>query len=155
MSAKTPKKFLFICTGNICRSFMAERLLQKMSADMKLGWEAKSCGVAAEGYFKVPSSVDAALAERGIEKAEHKPQLASRELLAWCDVALTMTREHFEMVRDQFPEFTSKLHILRQYAGLKDADIGDPMGQPPLAFKACRDKIEEALKVLPKARTAA
>ena len=144
----SPKKLLFICTGNTCRSVMAEFLINKISAERGLGLTAKSCGIAAERYFAIPPGVKAALKTEGITKVEHVAQLIGRELLGWADLALTMTRAQREVVTDLFPEFGPKVHVLRQYAGLPNLDIDDPIGSPDPVYAAARDTIREALEAL-------
>lgn len=148
MSVKNPRRILFICTGNTCRSVMAEFLLNKLAADAKLDMKALSCGVAAERYFEIPSGVQKALAREGVGPVSRVAQLVSRELLDWADLALTMTRAHRDAVLEQYPEYTSKVSVLRPYAGLEPADIGDPIGQPDSVYITCCGRILEALKAL-------
>ncbi|MBI3297056.1 MAG: low molecular weight protein arginine phosphatase [Elusimicrobia bacterium] len=139
-------KVLFVCTGNTCRSLMAERLLLKMAADRKLaGWDARSAGVAAERYFAVPDGVKKALADRGTSTEGHVPQLTGRELLAWADLVVAMTSGHREALLDQYPEFTSKTKLFSELAGRGEADVADPIGQPDAVYRRCRDEIETGL----------
>ena len=141
-------KLLFVCTGNICRSLMAERIAAKLAAERGLAVEARSCGIAAEGYFQPPPEIAAALKPLGLTPDAHRAQLVGRELLFWCDQALTMTRRQKDVVLDTFPEFSSKVFVLRLYAGLDDKDVADPIGRPQKAFDACRDEIVGALEAL-------
>ena len=143
-----PKKILFICTGNVCRSLMAELLMARLSQQRGLGLEVRSCGVAAEIYFEIPPGVRVALAEVGITEISHEAQLVTHDLLGWADLALTMTRAHCAGLADRFPEFEFKLHPLRGYAGLDEMDILDPLGRPAKAFAQSRDKITEALEAV-------
>jgi protein-tyrosine-phosphatase len=145
---KAPKNLLFICTGNTCRSVMAELLLNKLSAERGLGLSVKSCGIAAESYFAVPQGVRNALKADGLEIIAHKARLVSRELLAWADLALAMARLHREVVVDLYPEVGPKIHVLREYVGLPQPDIDDPIGWPDPIYAACRDKIRETLEAL-------
>lgn len=139
-------KILFVCTGNTCRSVLAERLLNKMAADRNLaGWQARSAGIAAERYFNVPAGVKKALAERGTSPEGHVPQLAVREVLAWADLVVTMTRQHREALLDKYPEFTSKTKLFSEIAGRADADVDDPIGKPDDVYRRCRDEIETGL----------
>lgn len=147
MSA-APRRLLFVCTGNICRSLMAERLALKLAADRGLPLEARSAGVAAESYFTPPAEVAAALRPCGCTPEGHRPQLAGRDLLRWADVVLVMTRRQRELLLDQFPEFTGKVHLLRSFAGLDDQDVADPIGKPQAVYDACRDRLLESLEAL-------
>ena len=142
-------KVLFVCTGNTCRSVMAEFLLNRMAPGRGMTLTARSCGVAAERYFQVPAGVRAALQAEGITKVDHVPQLVSRELLAWADLVLTMEHMHQEMVLDQYPESRAKVHILKTYAGLPGSqDVADPIGKPDQIYAACCSEIKESLEVI-------
>lgn len=149
MAATLPKKFLFICTGNTCRSVMAQWLLDKASRDLGLGLETRSCGVAAERYFQVPSGTRKALAARGVEGFSHTAQLVTRELLAWCDAALALTKAHRDEVLDRYPEFRSKVHVFKTYAGAAGpADVEDPIGQSEMVYETCCVEIGQAIASL-------
>ncbi|MFH1726682.1 MAG: low molecular weight protein arginine phosphatase [Elusimicrobiota bacterium] len=140
-------KVLFICTGNTCRSLMAQFLMNKKAADRGMaGWEARSAGVAAERYFQVPPGACRALAERGVAEISHTPQLVGREILGWADVVLPMTRGHREYLLDEYPEFGSKVRLFSEAAGWGERDVEDPIGQPDAAYRRCRDLLEEGLE---------
>lgn len=127
---------------------MAERIAAKLAAERGLAVEARSCGIAAEGYFQPPAEIAAALKPLGLAPEPHRAQLVGRELLSWCDQALTMTRRQRDVVLDAFPEFSSKVFMLRRCAGLDDKDVADPIGRPQHVFDACRDEIIRALEAL-------
>lgn len=142
-------KLLFICTGNTCRSVMGQFLSEKMGRDLGIPVEAKSCGVAAERYFKVPPGVHKALAGHGVTTFEHVAQLVSRDLLTWCDAALCLTRAHRDEVLDRFPEFRKKVFVLKEYAGAPGSpDVEDPIGQSDQVYSACCAEIKQALDAL-------
>jgi protein-tyrosine-phosphatase len=137
-------KLLFVCTGNVCRSLLAERLAQRLGAIRGVPLSVKSCGVASETHFAVPPEIWEALAEAGIASRPHVPQLVSRELLAWADEVLVMTARQLEALRDAFPEHRAKLQLLTERAGMS-GDVADPIGKPWEAYRDCSRVITGAL----------
>ena len=146
--ASAPRRIVFVCTGNICRSAMAEHLLKHWSKERGLGLEVSSCGVAAENWYVMPDAAKRLLAAEGIPAFTHKARLATRSLLRDADLILVMTRDHADHLIEQFPEFTSRVHLLRELAGFGDADVEDPMGRPDEVFARCLGVLKESLEAL-------
>ena len=144
----TPRRIMFVCTGNICRSAMAEHLLRHLAARSGLALETASCGVAAEPYYEVPEAAKRLLAAQGVPPFAHKARLATREVLRWADEIYVMTAAHLEFILENFPEFSSRTRLLRQAAGFGEQDVEDPMGRPDEAFARSLAAIREALDVL-------
>jgi protein-tyrosine-phosphatase len=143
-----PRKILFVCTGNICRSAMAEQVLKHLCAQRGLDLEVRSCGLAAEGWYEVPEVVHRLLKAKGLPDFQHKARLATRDALRWADLILVMTEVHLESILDRFPELNGKVHLLREAAGFGPQDVEDPMGRPDEVFAQCLASIEEALGLL-------
>lgn len=143
-----PKRILFVCTGNICRSAMAEHLLRHLASVRGLDLEAASCGVAAESYFKVPETARRLLAAEGLPPFEHRPRLATRETLRWADLILVMTASHYDELTERYPEFTSRIRLFREAAGFGEQDVEDPMGRSDETFVRCLGVIRESLESL-------
>lgn len=146
-------RLLFVCTGNVCRSLLAERLAAAAAERRGLSVETRSAGVAAERWFAVPPEIWRALEESGASRRPHVPQLVSRALLEWADEVLVMTARHRAALRDAFPEHARKVFLLRERAGLS-GDVADPIGKPWAEYDACRRSIAEAVERLPAAGTA-
>ncbi|MBI4422133.1 MAG: low molecular weight protein arginine phosphatase [Elusimicrobia bacterium] len=142
-------KALFVCTGNTCRSVMAEFLFKREAGRRSLeGWEARSAGLAAERYFVIPQAVRTALAQHGVQDVEHIPQLVTREQLRWADAVLPMTRAHRDALWDQFPEHRHKTRLFLEAAGLGERDVDDPIGRPDDVYFRCRDILAEGVRAL-------
>lgn len=143
-----PRRIVFVCTGNICRSAMAEHLLRHWARARGLALEVSSCGVAAESWYEVPAAARRVLAAEGVPAFEHKPRLAARETLREADLILAMTEAHRLHLVDQFPEFTGRTRLLRAQAGFGAQDVEDPMGRPEAVFAACLAVLKESLEAL-------
>ena len=141
-------RFLFVCTGNSCRSVMAEYLLNKLAADRGLPWEARSAGIAAERYFKVPPGVFNALLERDSKDIEHTPRLVTREAMKWADIVLGMEALHVEALHDLFSEHIGKTKLFLEHAGLGARGVDDPIGKPDEVYKRIRDVIEAGIEAM-------
>ncbi|SFI66843.1 arsenate reductase/protein-tyrosine-phosphatase family protein [Thermoflavimicrobium dichotomicum] len=109
------KRVLFVCTGNTCRSPMAEALLRKIADEENFPVEVQSAGVAAvNGSLASPQAIEV-LKEKGIEH-DHRSQEINEELIAWADYVLTMTSSHKQTLIQLFPQYVDKIYTLREYA---------------------------------------
>ncbi len=138
------KNVLFICTGNVCRSPMAEGLLRQMAGK---DVEVASAGLGA-GRGQPPSAhaIDV-LREEGIDISDIRSQPVSAELLRRADYIFTMTRDHLDMLLLLFPEMASKARLLRFDEAAKGGrlDVTDPIGGTRGTYEACKDDIKRAM----------
>lgn len=146
-------KIIFVCTGNTCRSPMAERLLIKMYREDKSfegELEVVSAGISAlPGQGPNPKAVSV-LKEEGIDLTDHVTTNLNREIIDSADLILTMTSAHKERIKAMVPEggLENKLYTLKEFAGKAESDILDPFGQPLEVYKKTRDEIKENLKLI-------
>jgi protein-tyrosine-phosphatase len=120
---------LFVCTGNLCRSPMAEALSRARLArdEARQGWQVGSAGVwTTEGR---PASGNAVreMDRREIDLHAHRSRTVTRELMAEADLVLAMTHRHVEALNAAFPAYAHKVHLLSEMAG-PAYDIDDPYG---------------------------
>ena len=140
-------KIMFICTGNICRSAMAEGMMKKLAKDNNLDLDICSCGIYAEdGEYATYNAIEAAkYYDVNIEK--HRATNIRRSRIKEMDIILCATESHKQSVLHMYPELKEKVFTMKEYAKLdnngQDMDIKDPWGYAMNVYQNCARKIEE------------
>lgn len=140
---------LTICTGNVCRSPMAEKLLQHALAAKGpplSRLEVGSAGIAA-GYGD-PASANsvAALKKVQLDLGAHQSQPLTSDLVDRAFAIFGMTDSHLEILKHYFPELPERVHLFREFLGEDEDDqIPDPFGQDFDAYRTCLDSMIEAV----------
>jgi protein-tyrosine-phosphatase/tRNA A37 threonylcarbamoyladenosine synthetase subunit TsaC/SUA5/YrdC len=144
---------VFVCTGNTCRSPMAEALFRKLAAqrlqcpDEELvdrGLLVGSAGVGTYGGSSISPEAAESLRERGIESASHVSQPLTAELAVQADYLVTMTRGHRDSILNTWPDAEPRVRLLDP----NGTDIDDPIGGSPDIYAACCRTIETHLGTL-------
>lgn len=118
-------RVLFVCTGNTCRSPLAEGILSAMARERGMEVEAKSAGLAAFEGIPVSEYSAAILQEKGISTDGMRSRRVNRELVDWADLVLTMTMGHKQMLIANFPDALDKIHTLVEYAHSGDGRVNE------------------------------
>ncbi len=144
------KTILLVCTGNICRSPMAEGLLKDLLKD-RTGFTVLSAGVGALDDVAPSGPAIQALDEVGIDISTIRSRTLRSELVNDADFIFTMTRQHQSSVQTLFPFAAEKTFLLREFEETDPSDskeIADPIGQPLEVYRRTRDQIRRALSSL-------
>ncbi len=135
------KQVLFVCTGNTCRSPMAEAIFRQMT-DAQI--PVSSAGIFADGA-PVSCNAISAMQEVEIDISRHTSIQITREMMKNANLVLTMTTSHAQMLSATFPEFKEKIQTLANWAK-SDGDISDPFGGDLDTYRQCRDEITRMIQ---------
>lgn len=137
---------LFVCTGNTCRSPMAEALLLKLAEEKDLDLNVKSAGTyGIDGSLPSINSVKA-LSNVGIGIEGFRTSSLKEEDLMWADLILTMGRSHRDLIFYDFPNLRDKVFTLKEYVLKCDEDVVDPFGSSLEVYEMTRDEILNILR---------
>lgn len=142
-------KILFVCTGNTCRSVIAEYIFNKLTRDEKLDdkIQAISCGTAAQPHYKIPDIVLSLFKNEHINFNHHIPTKINRELLEDADYVFTMEKSQKDYIINCYPEYKDKILLLLEFIG-KEGEIYDPIGLPEEEYIKRFNEIKTYIEIL-------
>jgi protein-tyrosine phosphatase len=167
---------VFVCTGNLCRSPMAEGLMKHALIQRGCnGVEVTSVGTWAYlGNPAMPEAVEL-LSQRGIDLAEHRSRPVDEAELDAADVIVVMTSVHVRELKSMYPQVLPKVLMLKELAEIEPSpdpgngtpearlrglltgtrppsrrslDVDDPIGLPIGAYERCADDLQRGIDVL-------
>ena len=146
------RRILFVCTGNSCRSVMAQGLMQV--ALRRAGIEAisvESAGVFAVSGLGASRETLRVLQEVGIDASGHRARLFTPEMAQETDLLLVMESFQLEEVLRRAPDAKGKAHLLKTYGvpegeTVPQPNIPDPIGKPLEVYEVCFAEIRDAVE---------
>ena len=146
----TKKNILFVCTGNSCRSVMAEGLLKKMVEgrdDFLIG----SAGVGTGDGYRASDETLRVLSRHGIDMSAHKSRAITAAMVRTADRIFVMENMHKAAILAEWPEVSEKTHLLTEYSRHakvrgNEIDIPDPIRMSSDFYKNVFDVIRECVE---------
>jgi protein-tyrosine-phosphatase len=145
------KSVLFVCTGNTCRSPMAEGLFRN-AVGARGDFEVASAGIAAYPGDQANPETVKFLAGRGIQLDGFSSQPVSPELLEKATHVFAMTSGHLEALENLFPEYSDKFFLVCEFVEIPGrgvaADVPDPIGMGRKAYEETGKTLDQAIPTL-------
>ncbi len=128
---------LFVCTGNTCRSPMAEMLLRSKLKKRKIKWwDVSSCGIHAEVGGTISANSKTALEEVGIKADNFSPRQLTQKIINASTIVICMTQSQKQLLED-----CGNVFCIRDVCGY---DVPDPYGRDLEAYRVTRDALSKA-----------
>ena len=139
-------KVLFVCTGNTCRSPMAEAIFNNKVQGSNL--KAESAGLSIlPGSIASRNSATLVGDKLKIDISSRRAQSLMKNHLESNDIILTMTNRISDIIKKSYPQYTHKIFSLKEYVGV-EGEISDPYGGTIKVYEKTYDELNEIIAIL-------
>ena len=132
-------KIVFLCTGNTCRSPMAEGLFRTLGGEEKTGLQAASAGIFTVDGLPASGHAVTAAAELGADLSAHRSRALTGEIVDGAKYLVCMTGAQYDRVLEEYPQAESRLFTL-----MPD-DVSDPYGGDLETYRRCARQLREGV----------
>ncbi len=138
---------IFVCTGNTCRSPMAEAIAKDVFAKKGVDAEVISRGIAVGGSESASENSKITMEEMGLSLDGFIPRQIDINDILWTDLVITMTESHKAYLAPVCNELNKELYTLSEAAGEK-GEIGDPYGGRIEDYRECAEYIKKYIDII-------
>lgn len=131
---------IFICTGNTCRSPMAEGLFRAHGGEQETGLAATSAGLFTQDGLPASDNAVTAAKELGADISAHRSRMLTHEMAQSARYLVCMTGAHYDRVCELFPDCADKVFTLTQ------RDVSDPFGGDLETYRRAAAEIDEGVR---------
>lgn len=147
------KHIIFVCTGNSCRSPMAEGFLKRIAQERsQLDITVSSAGISAMNGYPASAEAVQVMRELGIDISSHRSRTITTSVLEDASVVVAMASNHMEALVNLNPAMVGKMYLLTDFESEAQSGSGkgitDPIGMSVEGYRKVRDEIKELVTKL-------
>lgn len=137
---------LFVCTGNTCRSPIAEGILKDIAKKKNLQVEVSSAGIFAHDGGNISTKAIEVMKQIGIDISDYRSKTIDEDRVREADIILTMGHSHKSFIEEKYEESKGKIFTLLEFVYGFKSDIVDPYGGDLNMYRKTRDEIYQAIR---------